>query len=325
MRSVSTFKSQNQPCSSTRWSLKRQKLMRETASNTKTIKLLMEERAARLLRITPCYLLMPLLKGGPLVGIHAISVANLMSEATAPCMGNSDKCKGPNHFKAVCHSKVTAATTAPSPYRKKQSQLPTRRTSMDSNSGNGKGGGRQFSKKKMPKKPPKQKTYEVTFKNSKMVPSRVTPGGGNGKVLQNLVLSGKVPEEEGTYNRFSCCAVNSKMAQSTNTKSKPSEGLYTDTDPDNRYEIITHITIRVPGKAGTMMMEVKVDPGGQPSCIPLHKFKILLHHLCRDGLPKEGLLDNTHNEFESYDGRDLTCYGHFLIDAKDCHQEVSSH
>ena len=162
---------------------------------------------------------MPSLKGDPVVGTHAISVANLMSEATAPHMGNSDKCKGPNHFKAICHSKVTAAKTAPSPYRKKQSQLPTR-TSTGSNSGNGKGGGRQFLKKKTtPKKPPKQKTYEVTFKNSKMVPSGVTPGGGNGKVLQNPVLSGKVLEEEGLYSRFSCYAVNSKMAQSTNTKS----------------------------------------------------------------------------------------------------------
>ena len=132
---------------------------------------------------------------------------------------------------------------------------------MGSNSGNGKGGGRQFSKKKMPKKPPKQKTYKVTFKNSKMVPSGVTPGEGNGKVLQNLVLSGKVLEEEGMYNRFSCYAVNSKMTQNTNTKSKPSEGLYTNTDPDNRSEIITDITIRVPGKVGTKIMEVKVDPG----------------------------------------------------------------
>ena len=50
------------------------------------------------------------------------------------------------------------------------------------------------------------------------------------------------------------------------------EGLYTDTDPDDRSEIITNVTIRMPGKAGTMMMEVKVDPGAQPSCIPLHKF-----------------------------------------------------
>ena len=57
-------------------------------------------------------------------------------------------------------------------------------------------------------------------------------------------------------------------------------GLYTDTDPDNRSEIITDVTIRVPGKAGTMMKEVEVYPGVQPSCIPLHKFKTLFPHLC---------------------------------------------
>ena len=81
--------------------------------------------------------------------------------------------------------------------------------------------------------------------------------------------------------------------------------------------IITDVTIRMPGKAGTMMMEVKVDPGAQPSCIPLHKFKTLFPHLCRDGLPKEGLLDNTQNEFKSYNGGDMTCYWHLLIDVKD--------
>ena len=97
----------------------------------------------------------------------------------------------------------------------------------------------------------------------------------------------------------------------------PSEGLYTDTDPDARSEIITDVTIRIPGKAGTMMMEVKVDLGVQPSCIPLHQFKTLFPHLCRDGLPKEGLLDNTQNEFQSYNGGDMTCYGHLLIDVKD--------
>ena len=95
------------------------------------------------------------------------------------------------------------------------------------------------------------------------------------------------------------------------------EGLYTDTDPDDRSEIITDVTIRMPGKACTMMIEVKVDPGAQPSCIPLHKFKTLFPHLCRDGLPKEGLLDNTQNEFQSYNGGDMTCYGHLLIDVKD--------
>ena len=108
-----------------------------------------------------------------------------------------------------------------------------------------------------------------------------------------------------------------KCPQSTNAKSKPTEGLYTDTDPDDRSEIITDVTIRMSGKAGTMMMEVKVDPGAQPSCIPLHKFKTLFPHLCREGLPKEGLLDNTQNEFQSYNGGDMTCYGHILIDVKD--------
>ena len=136
----------------------------------------------------------------------------------------------------------------------------------------------------------------------------------HGKVSSKTVLSG--PEEDGMYN-FSCFAVHSKMSQSTNAKSKPLEGLYTDTDPDDRSDIITDITIRMPGKAGTMMMEVKVDPGAQPSCILVHKFKTLFPHLCRDGLPKEGLLDNTQNEFQSYSGGDMTCYRHFLIDVKD--------
>ena len=215
-----------------------------------------------------------------------------------------DKCKGINHFKALCHSKVTAKTVQ-SPHQSKKSQ-PQRHGSTGNYSGQGKGGGNRQHQKKTTKKPPKQKAYAVTFKNS--VPSEVT-------TTSEMVFSGL--EEEGTYNRFSCFAVHSKMSQSTNAKSKPLEGLYTDTDPDNRSEIITDITIRMPGKAGTMMIKVKVDPGAQPSCIPLHKFKTLFPHLCRDGLPKEGLLDNTQNEFQSYNGGDITCYGHLLIDVKD--------
>ena len=235
-----------------------------------------------------------------------------------PAYGKTcDKCKGINHFKAVCRSKVTAKTVQ-SLHRSKKSQ-PHRHSSTGSYSGQGKGGGNcQHQKKKTPKKPPKQKAYAVMFKNS--VPSGVTTTSGgarenHSKVSSKTVLSG--PEEEGMYNRFSCFAVHSKMSQSTNAKSKPLEGLYTDTDPDDRSEIITEVTIRMPGKAGTMMMEVKVDPGAQPSCIPLHKFKTLFPHLCRDGLPKEGLLDNTQNEFQSYNGGDMTCYGHLLIDVKD--------
>ena len=227
------------------------------------------------------------------------------------------RAKGINHFKAVCHSKVRAKMVQ-SPHQSKKSQ-PQRHGSMGSYSSQGKGGGNhQYQKKKMPKKPLKQKAYAVTFENS--VPSEVTTTSGgerenHGKVSSKTVHSG--PQEEGTYKRFSYFAMHSKMSQSTNAKGKPLEGLYTDTDSDNRSEIITDITIRMLGKAGTMMMEVKVDPGAQPSCIPLHKFKTLFPHLCRDRLPKEGLLDNTQNEFQSYNGGDMTCYGHLLIDVKD--------
>ena len=233
-------------------------------------------------------------------------------EGNCPAYGKTcNKCKGPNHFRAMCRSKVPDRMMQ-SPYKKKPQQQARRM----STSSNGKGGGKQFFKKKMPKKhpPQKQKAYKVTFKPKTVLKETSGKNAGN---VSNPVLSGKVPDNEGTYNRFSCFAVHSKMAQSTNTKSKPGEGLYTDTDPDNRSEIITDVTIRVPGKPGTMMMEVKVDLGVQPSCIPLHKFQILFSHLCRDGLPRPGLLDNTQSEFQSYNGADMTCYGYLLIDVKD--------
>ena len=70
--------------------LKRQRLTRETALNKKTIKPHTEERTARLRTTTRCYLHMPLINVGPVAGVKAISVANvanLMSEETAPLMG----------------------------------------------------------------------------------------------------------------------------------------------------------------------------------------------------------------------------------------------
>ena len=200
--------------------------------STKTIKLPMEEQTARLLTITPCYLPMHCLNVGPVAGMLAIDVANLMTEAIAPRMGKPViNVRVLIISKPFVCSKVTAAKTAPSPYKGKKSR--PRTASTGSSGGNGKSGGkRQHFKKGTPKKPPKQKAYEVTFK--KTVPSGATATSGgereNGKVShQKTVLSG--PEEEGTYNRFSCFAVHSKMSQSTNAKSKPKEGLYTDTDP----------------------------------------------------------------------------------------------
>ena len=286
--------------------------------STKTTKLPTGEQTVRLPTTTHCYLLALSKRWPSGRSNNGQRCGKSHERGNCPMYGKTcDKCKGINHFKAVCHSKVTART-GQSPHRSKKPN-PQRHGSTGSYSGQGKGGGNhQHQKKKTPKKPPKQKAYAVTMKNLVLSEVTTTSGGERqkqGNVSSKTVLSG--PKEEGTYNRFSCFAVHSKMSQSTNAKSKPMEGLYTDTDPDARSEIITDVTIRMPGKAGTMMMEVKVDPGVQPSCIPLHKFKTLFPHLCRDGLPKEGLLDNTQNEFQSYNGGDMTCYGHLLIDVKD--------
>ena len=190
----------------------------------------------RLPTIIHCYLLTHCLKDGPVAAVImanvVANVANLMSEATAPRMG-----KLATSARVLIISKLFIVPRlqprmAQSPHRNKKPQ-PQRHSSTGSYSGQGKGGGnRQHQKKKMPKKPPKQKAYAVMFKNS--VPSGVTTTSGcerekHGKVSSKTVLSGL--EEEGTYNRFSCFAVHSKMSQGTNAKSKPLEGLYTDTDP----------------------------------------------------------------------------------------------
>ena len=73
----------------TSWSWKRQRLMREIALNTKTIRLLMEEPTVHLFTTAPCYLLMPLPNVGQVAVVPAIYVAKLMSKATALLMGKS--------------------------------------------------------------------------------------------------------------------------------------------------------------------------------------------------------------------------------------------
>ena len=321
-RYISLYKSQNPPHWRTRWSLKRQRLMSITFSSTKTIKLPMGEQTVHLPTITHCYLLTLCLKDGPVATVImaniVANVANLMSEATVPRMGKlaiiarvliiSKPFLVPR-LQPRWHRALTEARS-----HSRRDMVP-----WGSTVAKAKEVATINIRRRRPQRS-RQSRKHMQWHSKNSVPSGVTTTSGgerenHGNVSSKTVLSG--PEEEGTYNRFSCFAVHSKMSQSTNAKSKPVEGLYTDTDPDDRSEIITDVTIRMPGKAGTMMMEVKVDPGAQPSCIPLHKFKTLFPHLCRDRLPKEGLLDNTQNEFQSYNGGDMTCYGHLLIDVKD--------
>ena len=109
-------------------------------------------------------------------GHHFDKCGKSHERGNCPAYGKTcDRCKGINHFKAVCHSKVTAKMVQ-SPHQSKKSQ-PQRHGSMGSYNGQGKGGGNhEHQKKKMPKKLPKQKAYAVTFKNS--VPSEVTTTSG---------------------------------------------------------------------------------------------------------------------------------------------------
>ena len=235
--------------------------MSVTSLNTKTIKLPTGEQTARLPTTIHCYLLTHCLKDGPVAAVImanvVANVASLMSGAIVQLMGSLAI-----GAKASIISKLSVVQRL----QPRRDRALTEARSHSHRDVVPRGATMAMAKevakrRKKPKKPPKQNAYAVTMKNS--VPSEVTTTSGGerekqGNVSSKTVLSG--PEEEGTYNRFSCFAVHSKMSQSTNAESKPT-GLYTDTDPDARSEIITDVTIRLPGKACTMMMEVKVDPG----------------------------------------------------------------
>ena len=100
---------------------KRQRLMSVTFLSTKTIKLPTGEQTVRLPTTTHCYLLTHCLKDGSVAVVImanvVANVASLMNGANCPAYGKTcNRCKGINHFKAVCRSKVYSQDGAePSP------------------------------------------------------------------------------------------------------------------------------------------------------------------------------------------------------------------
>ena len=136
--------------------------MRETALNTKIIKLLIEEQTAGLLTITPCYLLMQLLNIGPVAMFLAISVANLMSEATALLMGESVV-----NVRVLIISKMFVVRRLQQP---RQHPAPSRGSRLSHHRGG----------------LPKQKTYKVTFKSS--VPSATVATSGGERENGNVTV-----------------------------------------------------------------------------------------------------------------------------------------
>ena len=233
------------------------------------------------------------------------------------------KCGGMNYYKQCCRSRNASSSSkgGQSPFRKngKAQQQRDRRSSGGnfkgkSKGGNGKGGGTP--RKKKPFNKDKKKAYTVTVKRDSVLSEAGEAMGpvyeSNGKV-QNSVPSGP-PLETGTFNSFACDAVHSKLSHTHNESNvAKSKRLYTDTDPMSQTEIITDIQVKKPARAGSLRMEVKVDPGSEANCMPLHKFKTLFPYLCRDGLPKEGALVPSTAEFTGYGGTDMQSLGYLEL------------
>ena len=78
-------------------------------------------------------------------------------------------------------------------------------------------------------------------------------------------------------------------------------------------EIMTDIQVKKPARAGSLLVEVKVDPGSEANCMPLHKFNSLFPYLCRDGLPKKEALHPSTAEFTGYGGTDMQSLGYLEL------------
>ena len=193
-----------------------------------------------------------------------------------------------NHFKQFCHTRHSSSSSkGQSPFKKgKPQQYRDRRSSgkfkgkSKGPSAKGGGGGSTPYKKKKQHFKDKRGVHAVTLKENSVLsaPGEAQIDGPvqqlsrKGKVKnQNSVLSG--PPKPGMSNSFACNAVHSKLNHTHNeSNAAQSKRLYTDTDPTSQTEIITDIQVKKPARAGSLWMEVKVDPGSEANCMPLHKF-----------------------------------------------------
>ena len=228
-----------------------------------------------------------------------------------------------NNYKQFCHTRHSSSSSkGQSPFKKGKSQHRDRRPSSKGKSkgpsNKGGGGGSTPHKKKQSFKN-KNKAYSVTLKENSVLSAAGEAGGpklsrkGNVET-QNSVLSG--PEIEGTFNSFACDAVHSKLSPTHNGSNAASKRLYTDTDPMSQTEIITDIQVKKPARAGSLWMEVKVDPSSEANCMPLHMFRTFFLYLCRDGKPRDGALVPTTAEFTGYGGTDMQSFGYLELQSQ---------
>ena len=112
-------------------------------------------------------------------------------------------------------------------------------------------------------------------------------------------------------NSFTCDALACNGNELHDPPSKQGKA-YTDTDSDDKTEIITDITCKFKGRL--IAMEFKVDPGSETNCILLSHFRCLFPQLCsNDNNPKENALEPTLAQFEAYDGGILHSHGWIIL------------
>ena len=88
--------------------------------------------------------------------------------------------------------------------------------------------------------------------------------------------------------------------------------VYTDTDSDEKTEIITDIECKMTNTDSKYFtMDVRVDPSSETNCTPLSHFRDLFPQLCKTstGLPKETTLVY----FEVYEGEIMKSYEWIIL------------
>ena len=248
------------------------------------------------------------------------------------------KCGWQNHWTQHCRSsgrRNSSTGCSPSPGRPQNRQWWF--SGKQPNKGRVHGGGKQHQWSTPNKKPGQGhewggkpfKTAALTvtgFLPEPVHPSKVT-GSGN-KVVSikaDLLRPAHPPKTTGEQfiNTFACDALTSNGNEMYDPPSNQGKA-YTDTDSDEKIEIITDITCKFKHKL--IAMEVKVDPGSETNCIPLSHFRCLFPQLCsKDGNPKENALEPTLAQFEAYDGGILHSHGWIILPTWDIRDSKKFH
>ena len=223
----------------------------------------------------------------------------------------------------------------PSPRRPQQ--VRQRRPSVNKQLKQGKGGGGSQFNKTNPKKPggmPKtHKAFTLIVTENLLsgpsYPPKVKYSGSEGtkdlsmKAGQQEPADPPKPTGEQSNNTFTCDALRGNGNEEYNNCNKKYK-VYTDTDSDDKTEIITELTCKL--KGNLFDMEAKVDLGAETNYIPLSHFRYLFPEICReDGKPKDKALKPILAQFEAYDSGILQVHRWIMLPTQDINRDKKFH